>query len=113
MWNPLLPKENMWSRDEFLLYLSKVGRRKSWDDLIYPKMKQNVIGAVLASLEGIDFRDRSFELNGADFLLAHDMEPILLEVNSSPNLSFTTKVKEEICSEIINDLVSCKLRNIF
>lgn len=102
----------MWTRDEFNQYLNRKGMGEEWNRKIYPGMKRNVIGAVLASLEGTSFRDRSFELNGADFLLGFDMQPILLEINSRPNLSFANSVKERICSAIIRDLVNCNARHI-
>jgi hypothetical protein len=117
-WINLLPDEKMWSLNEFLQFLKRRSGNdddndeavdKLWNEKIYSSMKRNIIGTVLASLEGTTIRDRTFELNGADFLLGFDMEPILLEVNSSPNLAFTTAVKEEICSAIIRDLVNCKM----
>lgn len=95
----------MWLLKDFLNYLKSKNREHLWEQQIFPGIKRNVLAVVLASLEDTELEKNNFELNGADFLLGFDYEPSLLEVNSSPDLLFTTAVTEKICREVQQDLI--------
>lgn len=100
-----IPTENMWSKAEFLEYLKHIGKLQYWDEHIYPSMKRNILAVVTASLEETELEQNTFELNGADFILSFDFDVFLLEVNATPDLSFTTKVTENICKKVMEDIV--------
>lgn len=100
-----LPSHNMWSLHEFIQYLKKTNREELWYESIYPSMKKNIMAIVLASLEETEFENNSFELNGADFLIGYDYGVSLLEINSAPDLSFTTPTTKEICTKVMQDIV--------
>lgn len=100
-----LPNHNMWMLDEFESYLKMINKRGIWDEKIYPRMKKNLLAVILASLEDTDLEMNTFELNGADFLIGYDFDPILLEINANPDLTFTTKTTREICPKVMEDLV--------
>ncbi|GBP88450.1 Tubulin glycylase 3A [Eumeta japonica] len=80
-----------------------------WDDYIYPGIKQSLIGAMLACQESMDKRQNSFELYGADFMLAADFTPWLIEINSSPDLAPTTSVTARLCPQCLEDVIKVVL----
>jgi tubulin monoglycylase TTLL3/8 len=95
----------MWLLREFKRYLRKDGKGKIWDEKIYPKIKKNLLAIILASLEDTEMEVNTFELNGADLLVSNDYEPVLLEINANPDLSFTTKTTREICPRVMEDMI--------
>ncbi|XP_026756973.2 tubulin glycylase 3A-like isoform X1 [Galleria mellonella] len=104
-----LPDENMWDCHTFKAYLRQIGKYEMWDTKIYPGMKQCLIGAMLACQEGMDKRQNSFELYGADFMLTEDFTPWLIEINSSPDLAPTTSVTARLCPQCLEDVVKVVL----
>ncbi|GJQ82797.1 hypothetical protein Trydic_g13500 [Trypoxylus dichotomus] len=100
-----LPDENMWSCHTFQTYLKQIGHDNKWDDVIIPGMRQSLIGCMLACQETMDRRPNTYELYGADFILAEDFTPWLLEINSSPDLSPSTSVTAKMCPQVLEDLI--------
>jgi hypothetical protein len=100
-----LPPSNMWFLKEFQSYLQMINETDVWEKKIYPRIKKNILAVILASLEDTDLSSGTFELNGADFLIGFDFDPILLEINANPDLSFTTKVTKVICPRVMEDLI--------
>jgi hypothetical protein len=84
----------------------------AWDESIFPKIKKNLLAVILASLEDTDLCANNFELNGADFLMGFDLEPILLEINANPDLTFTTSTTKHICPRVMEDLLKGKLTKV-
>lgn len=103
-----LPCHNMWLLKEFQSYLRMMGRGEIWSEKIYPRIKKNLLAVILASLEDTDLESNTFELNGADFLVGYDHDPILLEINANPDLTFSTKTTKDICSRVMEDLIKGK-----
>lgn len=95
----------MWSLKEFKEHLQSIEMGTVWEEKIYRGLKNQILGVVLASFEGTSPTDNTFELSGADFMIGFDYEPIFLEVNSSPDLSFSTRVTEEICRRVMEDVL--------
>jgi tubulin monoglycylase TTLL3/8 len=95
----------MWTKEEFLNYLKLIGKFPYWDEHIYPSMRKNILAVTNASLEDTELEMNTFELNGADFLLSYDFDVLLLEINATPDLSYSTSVTENICRRVMEDIV--------
>ncbi|XP_011191434.2 tubulin glycylase 3B [Zeugodacus cucurbitae] len=101
-----LPKNNMWSLEQFKIYLKHSNAPENvWEERIFPGFKENLIAVVMASLEETDFVENSFELYGCDLMLDEQYNPILIEINSTPDLSPSTEVTARICPLALKDLV--------
>lgn len=64
---------------------------------------------MLACQDTMDRRPNTFELYGADFMLAEDFTPWLLEINSSPDLSSSTSVTARMCPQCLEDIIKGNL----
>ena len=51
------------------------------------------------------FFQGSFELFGADFMLTEDMQPWLIEINSSPSMAKTTRATALLVDGVLEDTV--------
>lgn len=98
-------KENMWPLEEFINHLKWIGKPNAWSEQIYPSIKKNLLAVILASLEVTTLTANNFELNGADFMIGYDYEPILIEVNSAPALYFSKTVQELITHKLLEDII--------
>lgn len=56
-------------------------------------------------MEDTELVENSFEINGADFLLGYDLNPMILEINGNPDMNATTSVTENICPKVIKDVI--------
>ncbi|VEN43993.1 unnamed protein product [Callosobruchus maculatus] len=101
----LLPEDNMWDCHSFKAYLKSIGHMEKWNEVIYPGMKESIICAMLASQDTMDRRQNTFEIYGADFMLSEDFRPWLIEVNCSPDLSFSTTVTSRLCPQCMEDII--------
>lgn len=100
-----LPKNNMWSLEEYKKYLNTIDRNTVWDEVIYPGMKKCIIGVMLNGQNRIMGNKNRFELYGCDYVLDNDYKPWLIEINSNPDLNNTTEVTAQICPEVISDII--------
>lgn len=100
-----LPTDNMWDATTFKKYLKSQGHGDAWDELIYPGMKQGLVGSLLASQEAMDRRKNSFELYGADFMIMEDFSVWLIEINSHPDMSYSTSVTTRLCRQVMEDTI--------
>lgn len=98
-------KENMWSLSQLEEYFKSIDEPNLWKDQIYPAIKKNILAVILPSLEVTDLVPKNFELNGADFMIGFDYQPILIEINSVPALFFSKTVVELITRKLLEDLV--------
>ncbi|XP_011335358.2 tubulin glycylase 3A-like [Ooceraea biroi] len=103
--DPALPAENMWDVTTFKEFLKSQGHEEAWDELIYPGMKQGLVGSLLASQEAMDRRKNSFELYGADFMVMEDFSVWLIEINSHPDMSYSTSVTARLCRQVMEDTI--------
>ena len=87
-------------------FFRNTDRESAWEKLIKPGIKQNLIGALLASQENMVNRKNSFQLYGADFLIMDDLSVWLIEINTNPRLHPpSSTVTEKLYPEIIEDTI--------
>ncbi|KAL1403316.1 hypothetical protein quinque_010143 [Culex quinquefasciatus] len=106
-----LPGCNMWSSKQFQQHLQSLDKGYYWERKIYPDMKKSILAVVLASTDGMKMERNMFELYGADFMVTDNFRTMLIEINSSPDLSSSTEVTEVICPAVLEDLVKVVIDN--
>lgn len=99
----------MWVLQQFKDYLDEEGQGQVWSKIIYQGMKRNIIGAMLTCQEGMIHRVNQFELYGCDFILDAKFKPWLIEINSSPDMSCSTKVTAKLCPQVLEDIIKGKI----
>jgi len=71
----------------------------------YNGFKQNLVAVVMASLDETELLQNAFELYGCDFMLDEHYNPILIEINSTPDLSPSTEITARICPMVLKDCI--------
>ncbi|XP_037934188.1 tubulin glycylase 3B-like [Teleopsis dalmanni] len=101
-----IPKYNMWTSEQFKNYLKCLSTDENiWDDKVFPRIARILTAAVMSSFDGTVFVPNSFEVYGCDFMLDEEFEPVLLEINATPDLSPSTEVTANLCPKMLKDLV--------
>jgi len=104
-----LPLDNMWTCEEFIVHLRANGYGEVWTEKIVPGMKQAILCSLLCTQEQIEQRKTAFELFGADFMITQDMQPWLLEINSSPSMARTTEATKVLVNAVLEDTIKVVL----
>ncbi|CAD5117297.1 DgyrCDS6084 [Dimorphilus gyrociliatus] len=107
--NAKLPDDHMWSKDEFIDYLRSESKEDQWKKKIVPAMKLAIKCSLLCSQELVESRKQAFELYGADFILTEDLQPWLLEINSSPTMAKNTRVTKIMVDNVLEDTLKVVL----
>ncbi|KAH8279934.1 hypothetical protein KR054_011332, partial [Drosophila jambulina] len=100
-----LPKHNMWSLEQFKSHLTQKGAPEGTWSKIYNGFKQNLVAVVMASLDETELVQNAFELYGCDFMLDEHYNPILIEINSTPDLTPSTEITARICPQVLKDCI--------
>ena len=96
----------MWSSDQFKEHLTKItGDPKVWERQIQPMIKRIVVWSLQSAQDMVDQRKNSFELYGYDFMIDEQLNPWLIEINSSPDCSYSTPCTEEVVKEALPGIV--------
>ncbi|XP_015364911.1 PREDICTED: tubulin glycylase 3A-like [Diuraphis noxia] len=103
--NPLVPDECMWNYSELQDHLRKIGQEYVWDELIFPGMCECVYAVLQAATDTTVYRDKTFQLFGADFLITENFIPYLIEINSTPGLNPSTSVIANLAPMLLSDIV--------
>uniref|UniRef100_A0A1A9W5I2 Tubulin glycylase 3B n=1 Tax=Glossina brevipalpis TaxID=37001 RepID=A0A1A9W5I2_9MUSC len=104
--DPRLPRSNMWSLEQFKAFIDMQSLPDNvWENQVYAGFKQNLTAVVLASLDETNLCENCFELYGCDFMLDEQYNPILIEINSTPDLSPSTEVTARICPMVMIDVI--------
>ncbi|KAJ8257175.1 hypothetical protein GJAV_G00182710 [Gymnothorax javanicus] len=101
--HPEIPEHNMWSSEQFRVFLRLRGQEALWEAVVVPGMKQVVVQALQTAQDLVEARRGSFELYGADFILGQDLRPWLIEINANPDMAPTTPVTAQLCLAVQED----------
>ncbi|KAK7242865.1 tubulin tyrosine ligase-like protein [Aureococcus anophagefferens] len=74
-------------------------------ELIQPKMIEIATRALQCAQEAVEHRKNSWELYGYDFMIDGELNPWLIEVNSSPACDYSTKVTERYVQKALVDVL--------
>jgi len=108
---------NMWGSDDFAGWLRERyppggGRPDGvpadadvWHGWLRPRIEQTVVLALKAAQDMVDSHPGSFELYGYDFMVDSSLRPWLIEINSSPDMSYSTPVTERLVKQGLADVV--------
>merc|ERR1740117_514789 len=77
-----------------------------WTEKVQKRMKEIVMYSLESTAEAVMPRNSSFELFGYDFMVCEDLEVWLIEVNSSPDLSYSTATTRLLVKQMLEDMVS-------
>ncbi|XP_060881988.1 tubulin glycylase 3A-like [Metopolophium dirhodum] len=103
--NPGVPKECMWDYRELQNHLRKIGQEYVWDELIFPGMSESIYAVLQAAKDSSLYREKTFQLFGADFLITDNFIPYLIEINSIPGLNPSTSVIANLVPMLLGDIV--------
>ncbi|XP_060851495.1 tubulin glycylase 3A-like [Rhopalosiphum padi] len=103
--NPQVPEECMWNYRDLQSHLRKIGQEYVWDELIFPGMSESIYAVLKAATDTTNYRDKTFQLFGADFLITENFIPYLIEINSTPGLNPSTSVIANLTPMLLNDIV--------
>ena len=102
---------NMWEVPSFIEHMQSVYNKGDiWNDL-HEKMKKIVISSFDSARHEMKQRENSFELFGYDFMIDEQFNVILIEVNSSPALDYSTNVTKKLVKLMIKDLIQVVIDN--
>jgi hypothetical protein len=98
---------HMWDSQQFKEFLDqKYGAEKQiWETNVRPAMWKIAVQTMHAVQDVVKHRKNSFEWFGFDFLIDESLQPWLLEVNISPDMSLATDVLQRVVPLGVTDLM--------
>ncbi|KAE9521600.1 hypothetical protein AGLY_018004 [Aphis glycines] len=82
----------------------KIGQEYVWDELIFPGMSESVYAVLQAAKDNSLYREKTFQLFGADFLITENFIPYLIEINSIPGLNPSTSIIANLAPTLLGDI---------
>ena len=98
-------KGNMWTMEDFALYIKNVTNQDIFYEKIQPKMKKIVVDVLKSVEDMMLYRKKSMELYGFDFMIDENLNPWIIEINSSPAMDYSTPVTEKLVKLVMEDVV--------
>jgi hypothetical protein len=98
---------HMWDSQQFKEFLDqKYGvESRIWETNVRPAMWKIAVQTMHAVQDVVKHRKNSFEWFGFDFLIDESLQPWLLEVNISPDMSLATDVLQRVVPLGVTDLM--------
>eukprot|EP00929_Paragymnodinium_shiwhaense_P014333 TRINITY_DN122234_c0_g1_i1.p1 TRINITY_DN122234_c0_g1~~TRINITY_DN122234_c0_g1_i1.p1 ORF type:complete len:1061 (-),score=242.85 TRINITY_DN122234_c0_g1_i1:504-3686(-) len=104
--------ETMMHSDDFQKHLAGLGLKRAngepmedpWLELVQPRMKEIVRWSMESVQDSVVHRDSSWELFGYDFMVDEDLNTWLIEVNSAPDISFSTSTTATLVTAMMEDM---------
>ena len=95
---------DMWEIDQFKLYLINNYGKDYWNE-IQEKIKKIVIYSLFSAKHKIIQRKNTHEVFGYDIMVDDKLNVYLIEINASPDWSYSTKVTEKLVKIASQDLI--------
>ena len=99
---------DMWENEQFREYLKERYGKDHWPE-IQDKIKRIVILSLESAKHKLFHRKNNFETFGFDILLDDKLNVYLIEINSSPDWSYSTKVTEKLVKIASDDIMKVVL----
>ena len=99
---------DMWENEQFREYLKKVYGKDCWPE-IQEKIKKVVILSLESAKHKLYNRKNNFENFGFDIMLDDKLNVYLIEINASPDWSYSTKVTEKLVKIASEDIMKVVL----
>lgn len=101
----------MWSVDQFKEYLKENNKEEEdiYEKIIKPQINDIVIKSLQSCQGLIEERKMTYEMFGFDFMIDSNYHVWLIEINSSPDLSYSTYLTEKYVKEGIPTLMNIAL----
>jgi len=98
-------EQNMWGMGAFAQYLEQTFGSGTFEEKIKPQMKQIVIWALECVQDMVENRKGSHEFYGVDFMIDDDLRVWLIEINSSPDMEYSTPVTKRLVKTVSDDII--------
>ncbi|KAL8274372.1 hypothetical protein Esti_001694 [Eimeria stiedai] len=96
---------NVWTNEQFSDFLFSTFGSRLWEKNIYPDICR-IVKLVCMSAQGeIEAKGQAHELFGFDLLVDEDCNAWLLEVNASPDLSYSNPTTEALVKRLLPDIL--------
>lgn len=76
-----LPEHHMWSLEQLIGYLDRMGQPGAFENVIYPEMKRVLKAFTAAAFDNVELRPGRYELFGCDWVITDDLQTYLIEIN--------------------------------
>jgi hypothetical protein len=83
---------NMLSSEDFQAFLKEKCGNDVWENSLKEKIKQLVIWSLESAQDVIENRKNSHEIFGFDIMIDDELNPWLIEINSSPCMEYSTVI---------------------
>jgi hypothetical protein len=94
----------MWETEQFREYLKKEFGKDCWPE-IQEKIKKVVILSLESAKHKLFNRKNNFENFGFDIMLDDKLNVYLIEINASPDWTYSTKVTEKLVKIASEDII--------
>ena len=95
---------NMWHTSKFADHLRESTGEDKWPS-IQQRMKKIVAWSLMCVQDRVNARKKSCELFGYDFMIDENCNPLLIEVNSSPAMDYSTEVTKGLVKKVLPDCI--------
>jgi len=102
---------NMWDTADFIKYLKNTYDKDVWGESLRERIYNLITWSLESSQDMIENRRNSHEIYGFDVMIDSDLNPWLIEINSSPCMDYSTKVTVKLVKLVAEDLVRTVLES--